>query len=128
MKMFRWLVAGLWLNAGILPAETYTTVYNFTNYEPGSPSAGVVWSGNAFYGVITYNRPTVFQVNADGTGYAALPCEQYSGSGSAAGLLLSGNVLYGVGKDFVVTGYTDVTNFSKYATPVNNTVNQTSKG
>jgi len=120
MKTMSWMVmVGLILSGAVSQAQSYSTIYSFTNYEAGAPSAGVVLSGNTFYGVTFYSGATVFQVNTDGTGYAALPYAAETGQ-SSAGLLLNGNVLYGVGNDFVFKAYTDVTNFARYTTVINN--------
>src|ERR1039458_3516265 len=104
------LIAGLGLMpAGRATAQTFTNLHsftavsgpNYTNSDGANPYAGVILSGNTLYG--TANRGgsstygTVFAVNTDGTGFTNL----YSftggndGSGLVAGLILSGNTLYG---------------------------------
>src|ERR1039457_4456882 len=104
------LIAGLGLMpAGRGAAQTFPNLHsftavsgpNYTNSDGANPYAGVILSGNTLYG--TANRGgsstygTVFAVNTDGTGFTNL----YSftggndGSGLVAGLILSGNTLYG---------------------------------
>jgi uncharacterized repeat protein (TIGR03803 family) len=81
----------------------FTNLYSFTGGSSGAnPSAGVVLSGNTLYGT-TYgsgsaNGGTVFAVNTDGTGFTAL--HEFTGGkddgySAVAGLVLSGNTLYG---------------------------------
>jgi len=81
----------------------FTTVHDFTgSSDGGDPQSGLVLSGNTLYGT-TYSggssgEGTVFKVNTDGTGFTALHAFSYSGSDGvnpAAGLILSGNTLYG---------------------------------
>jgi uncharacterized repeat protein (TIGR03803 family) len=99
----RSLIAGLGLIlADRVPAQTFSTLYSFTNGSDGSaPEAGLILSGNTLYGT-AYNggsadAGTVFKVNTDGTGFATL----YSftngsdGANPQAGLILSGTTLYG---------------------------------
>ncbi len=104
------LMAGLGLMpAGPATAQTFTDLYSFTalagngtNSDGAYPSAGLILSGNTLYGTTyaggTNGSGTVFAVNTDGTGHTNL----YSfagypsgGAGPYAGLILSGNTLYG---------------------------------
>jgi uncharacterized repeat protein (TIGR03803 family) len=116
------LIAGLGLIlAGRAAAQTFTTLYTFsaasgsypilTNSDGASPYGGLTLSGNTLYGTAPYGgtnaQGTVFAVNTDGTGFTNL--HTFTGnSGSSpyvvtnsdganpwAGLILSGNTLYG---------------------------------
>jgi uncharacterized repeat protein (TIGR03803 family) len=133
---------------------SFTTLYNFTatsgskgNYGSGTnsdgaaPCGGLILSGNTLYGTAqaggTSGWGTVFAVNTDGTGFTNLHSFTAT-SGSAgsygvnsdgaspyAGLILSGNTLYGTaqyggasgwGTVFAVnidgTGFTNLHNFT----------------
>src|ERR1035437_102550 len=79
----------------------FTNLHSF-NYSDGvNPRAGLILSGNTLYGTAYYGgssgNGTVFAVHTDGTGFTNL----YGFSGSScgsnprAGLILSGNTLYG---------------------------------
>ena len=84
--------------------SSFTNLYNFTNGIDGStPVAALALSGGTLYGTASAggtNFPgygTIFKLNTDGTGFANL-YEFGQGKGGtqpAAGLLLSGNTLYG---------------------------------
>jgi uncharacterized repeat protein (TIGR03803 family) len=104
------LVASLELVlAGQLSAQTFTTLHNFSGSSDGKePMAALMLSGNTLYGTASEggggNSGTVFKLNPDGTGFTVLhtftarpaPCFHNSdGGGSNAGLILSGNTLYG---------------------------------
>lgn len=84
----------------------------FANYTNGwEPQSGLVASGNTLFGTTygggTWNDGTIFKINTDGTGFTNLysfSSLEYSASGyrtnddgaePTAGLVLSGNVLYG---------------------------------
>jgi uncharacterized repeat protein (TIGR03803 family) len=107
------LIAGLGLiPASRVTAQTFTTLHSFTGGSDGAnPYAGLILSGNTLYGTATYGGSngvgTVFAVNTDGTGFTNL----YSftgGSGGAnplAGLILSGNTLYGTANRGGSLGY-----------------------
>jgi uncharacterized repeat protein (TIGR03803 family) len=80
----------------------FTTLHGFTGGSDGAtPWAGLVLSGNTLYGTAYYGGSsgdgTVFAINTNGTGFTTL----YSFSGESdgakpqAGLILSGNTLYG---------------------------------
>ncbi len=88
----------------------FTTLYDFTGGSDGrDPNGGLILSGNTLYGTAalggTGGNGTVFAVNTDGTGFttlhsfAALPASApYNNSDGAepqAGLILSGNSLFG---------------------------------
>ena len=126
----------------------YTVLKSF-GYNPDAetPYAGLTLSGNVLYGTTffggsttTANQPrgfgTIFKVNTDGTGYKVLYGFSASSDGAdpAAGLTLSGNVLYGTaqfagssssGTIFKVntdgTGFTNLHSFSveTYSSSIN---------
>jgi uncharacterized repeat protein (TIGR03803 family) len=98
------LIAGLGLiPAGRVTAQTFTTLHSFTYVSDGAnPYAGLILSGNTLYGTAynggSSNYGTVFAVSTDGTGFTNL--HNFAGSPSEgqwphAGLILSGNTLYG---------------------------------
>ena len=76
---------------------------NYTNSDGANPSAGVILSGNTLYGTAQYGGSiglgTVFSVNTDGTGFTNLHNFTFDGGSDGnlptAGLILSGNKLYG---------------------------------
>lgn len=104
---------GTWGNGTVFKVNTdgtgFQTLHSFsvlwliapyTNYDGASPAGGLVVSGSSVYGTTVFGgagNGTVFKVNTDGTGFAAL----YSFSGGADGaspyaaLALSSNTLYG---------------------------------
>jgi uncharacterized repeat protein (TIGR03803 family) len=71
------------------------------NADGATPLAGLILSGNTLYGTATeggaHDEGTVFAVNTDGTGFSNLHSFAASSDGSIpeAGLILSGNTLYG---------------------------------
>jgi uncharacterized repeat protein (TIGR03803 family) len=80
----------------------FTTVHTFAGgSDGGTPFAGVVLSGNALYGTThdggSGGFGTVFAVNTDGTGFTKLYnfTNGFDGANPYAGLILSGNTLYG---------------------------------
>jgi uncharacterized repeat protein (TIGR03803 family) len=103
------LAAGIGLIlAAQASAQTFTTLYSFTGgSDGGTPFDRLVLSGNTLYGTADVGGSsgygTVFAVNTDGTGFTNL----YSFTGGSdgalgingdlpwAGLILSGNTLYG---------------------------------
>jgi uncharacterized repeat protein (TIGR03803 family) len=89
----------------------FTNLYSFTMFLPpyykgnpdgANPCGGLILSGNTLYGTAENGgssaNGTVFAINTDGTGFTNLhsffgrPSE---GAASVAGLILSGNILYG---------------------------------
>jgi uncharacterized repeat protein (TIGR03803 family) len=112
--------------------------YPYTNSDGANPRAELILSGNTLYGTAsaggTSANGTVFAVNTDGTGFTNLynfslrsGSDQTNSDGAnpRAGLILSGNTLYGTaygggssgyGTVFAVstngTGFTNLYNFS----------------
>src|ERR1035437_2728742 len=111
------LIAGLGLiPAGRVTAQTFTNLHSFTatsgsnptNSDGAVPYAGLILSGNILYGTASQGGSsgygTVFAVNTNGTGFTnlhsftAAPGPLYTnsdGDSPYAGLILSGNTLYG---------------------------------
>jgi uncharacterized repeat protein (TIGR03803 family) len=93
----------------------FTNLHNFsptvsnTNSDGRRPDAGVILLGNTLYGTTEYGGGAgygvVFAVNADGSGFQTLhtfsntsatsPHTNYDGGSAYAGLVASGNTLYG---------------------------------
>jgi len=89
---------------------SYGTLYSFSatdtngfNSDGSGPAAGLILSGNTLYGTTasggSTGNGTVFKVNTDGSGFSNLynfPASDTSGGQTPqAGLILSGNTLYG---------------------------------
>jgi len=107
------LRAGFFLAALMLAdrglAQTFTTLYSFSNgIDGGQPHAGLVLSGGTLYGTATQGgtngNGTVFAINTNGTGFTSLYSftaldpigfTNRDGFSPQAGLILSGNTLYG---------------------------------
>ena len=103
------LVAALGLMpAGRVAAQTFTILHNFTSLKNSTNSDGafpigeLILSGNTLYGTTTFGGTngdgTVFGVNNDGSNFTNPHVFQgYPGDGAnpGAGLILSGNTLYG---------------------------------
>ena len=123
---------------------TATVGYLSTNSDGAHPVAGLVLSGNILYGTAekggSSGKGTVFKVNTDGTGFTTLhsfaaiydqpPYTNSDGTGPKAGLILSGNTLYGTavaggssarGTVFAVntdgTGFTNLHSFTPTVGP-----------
>jgi uncharacterized repeat protein (TIGR03803 family) len=95
-----------------------------TNSDGAQPYGGLVLSGNTLYGTTlaggTWAMGTIFAVNTDGTGFATLHIftAPYTNSGGqitncdgcnpCAGLILSGNTLYGTTGGGGCAGYGNV--------------------
>jgi uncharacterized repeat protein (TIGR03803 family) len=80
----------------------FTNLHNFDGAEGVYPTAGLVLSGNTLYGTAqnggSWGNGTVFAVNTDGSGFTNLHhFGSFQGDGAYpyAGLILSGNTLYG---------------------------------
>ena len=143
------LIAGVVLViAGPLSAQTFTVLHHFTatsnnasgqytNSDGAFPCAGLLLSGNTLYGTASAGGNselgyvftgvgTMFKVQTDGTDFTTLHHCAWGANGAIplAGLLLSGNTLYGTtveggiagsGNVFAVgtdgAGYTNLYNF-----------------
>jgi len=106
--------------AGQATAEIFTNIYTFTalsvpytgtNQDGSFPEAGLLLSGNTLYGTTYYGgtsaRGTVFRVNTDGKNFITLHnfsagatnslgvFTNSDGGHTVAGLIISGNTLYG---------------------------------
>src|SRR5665213_2290919 len=146
------LIAGLNLiPAGRVTAQTFTTLHTFTatdfntgtNSDGATPIGGLILSGNTLYGTAagggSSGNGTVFAVRTNGTGFTTLYSftalsDGYYGTNSdgtipEAGLILSGNTLYGTatgggsggnGTVFAVntngTGFTNLHSFMAMST------------
>jgi len=79
----------------------FTNLHSFTGSGGASPDAGLILSGNTLYGTAysggSSGNGTVFAVNSNGTGFTNLHSFTYGSDGlwPYAGLILSGNTLYG---------------------------------
>ena len=131
--------------AGFTNFYTFSPVdhNSLTNTDGANSAAQLVLSGNALYGTTErggfYARGTIFAVNTDGTGFTNLHnFTAYIGSSSnsdggapSAGLVLSGNTLYGAtggggsfgnGTIFAIntdgTGFTNLYDFSAFGISV----------
>jgi uncharacterized repeat protein (TIGR03803 family) len=90
---------------GFTTLHSFTALNNDTNSDGANPIAGLIFPGNTLYGTAyaggSSANGTVFAVNADGTGFKTL----YSFTGGSdganpyAGLILSGNTLYGTAEN-----------------------------
>jgi uncharacterized repeat protein (TIGR03803 family) len=132
------------------PAQTFKTLHSFNASDGAHPSARLVLSSNTLYGTTSsggeFDSGTVFSVNSDGTGLKTLhhftdrqwPYYTNSdGAFPAAGLILSGNTLYGTARDggsynggTIFSVHTDGTGFAtlhNFAT-TSNTSNTNSNG
>jgi len=89
----------------------FTNLHSFTNGNDGAyPQGGLILSGNTLYGTASQggssHSGTVFAVNTDGTGFTILHSftalnfsagvTNSDGATPFAGLILSGDILYGV--------------------------------
>jgi uncharacterized repeat protein (TIGR03803 family) len=115
----------------------FTNLHIFSFYSDGAhPAAGFILSGNTLYGTTRLGgdsgNGTVFAVNTNGTGFTILHSFEYNSDGGypGAGLVLSGNTLYGTalqggsanwGTVFAVntdgTGFTNLHSFTPLSVP-----------
>src|ERR1035437_1639580 len=112
------------------------------NYSDGAnPYAGLILSGNTLYGTAVGPYGTVFKINPNGTGFTNLynftafsNSTNRDGANPYAGLILSGNTLYGTAKQggnsgkgtvFAVntngTGFTNLHSFTQLSVPYTGT-------
>ncbi|SPE60790.1 conserved hypothetical protein [Verrucomicrobia bacterium] len=107
------LIVGLGLiPARWITAQTFTTLHSFTDVSDGAnPSAGLISSGNTLFGTAmgggSSDAGTIFAVNTDGGGFTNLhdftrsstnasgALTNSDGAEPVAGLILSGDTLYG---------------------------------
>jgi uncharacterized repeat protein (TIGR03803 family) len=101
--------------SNFITLHTFTAVSGLysTNGDGFEPQAGLILTGNTLYGTTlgggTNGSGTVFAVNTDGTGFASLysftampsssPRINSDGALPYAGLILSGNTLYGTAQE-----------------------------
>jgi uncharacterized repeat protein (TIGR03803 family) len=108
---------------GFTVLHSFTTLAEtpYTNRDGGAPGGTLVLSGNALYGTASeggsWERGTLFKLNTDGTGFTTLHSfTAASGSGGdygtnsdginpLAGLILSGDTLYGTAPAGGTSGY-----------------------
>jgi len=95
----------------------FTNLHSFTYSDGAAPWSGLVLSGNTLYGTAMqggrYGNGTVFKMNTDGTGFTNLhsftahDASEINGDGACpnAGLILSGNTLYGTASKGGSSGY-----------------------
>ena len=115
--------------AGKATAQTFRTLHSFSaltsypqyNFDGARPSAGLIASNNILYGTASFggyfDNGTVFKLNTDSAGFSTLhsfgqsvgspppPYNNIDGAVPLAGLVLSGNTLYGTA---VVGGTNDL--------------------
>jgi len=93
---------------GFTVLHTFTAYSNYTNSDGANPAGGLISSGNTLYGTAggggTGGNGTVFALNTDGmdftnlysfTALAPVHFNNNDGANPVAGLVLSGNSLYG---------------------------------
>ena len=86
---------------GFTTLHSFTASPYYTNSDGAYPETGLVLSSNTLYGTAraggSSGNGTVFKVNTDGTGFTNLFSFGSDGveNGPPAGLILSGNTLYG---------------------------------
>lgn len=109
-KLFPMLAFAISLIASTVQAQTFTTLYNFTNGIDGAFPYGIILSGSNLYGVTVggvgvvntntgsniITSATVYSINTNGTGLTTLHTFTGSeGSVLLGALVLSGGTLYG---------------------------------
>src|SRR5437870_9709810 len=96
------LVVGALMQPSLVPAQLFTNLHSFTGGGDGAvPYGGLILSGDTLYGTASggcSGSGAVFKINTNGTEITSLHC--LSGGGGdgrqpIAGLILSGNTLYG---------------------------------
>jgi uncharacterized repeat protein (TIGR03803 family) len=83
--------------------SSFTVLHNFTNADGGFPSVHMVVSGNNLYGTTEFGGVdvggegggTIFRISTAGTGFTNLFFFDEAANQPLAGLVMSGNVLYG---------------------------------
>jgi uncharacterized repeat protein (TIGR03803 family) len=95
------LIAAAFSAANLVNGQSPTTLVYFNGNDGANPQSGLIVSGSVLYGTTygggSYGAGTVFSVNADGTGFNTIYnfTGGSDGSAPAAGLVLSGSMLYG---------------------------------
>ena len=98
-------------STGFTNLYSFKALSNSTNRDGASPTAGLILSGNTLYGTTTAGGSagygTVFAVSTNGTGFTNLYNFTGGSDGASpkAGLILSGNTLYGTAKSGGSAGY-----------------------
>ncbi len=101
-----------------LHSFTATSGSNYTNSDGANPQAGLTLSGNTLYGTAqwggTSGNGTVFAISTNGTGFTnlysftaldvATDTTNSDGAFPQAGLILSGNTLYGTARSGGISG------------------------
>jgi len=122
------------MSAGRVTAQTFTTLHTFTalvsetNSDGAQPYAGLILSGNTLYGTTTFGGAifggTVFAINTNGTGFTNLfsfnpVYTNDDGAQPYAGLILSGDTLYGTAEYGGTNGFGTVFALSTNGTSFN---------
>jgi uncharacterized repeat protein (TIGR03803 family) len=125
-------LGGTWGKGTVFAVNTdgtgFTNLHSFkgasgssTNNDGDGPNAGLVLAGNTLYGTTAFgsgfDNGTVFKISTDGTGYASIHdfsaiwynggldvFTNADGANPFAGLILSGDVLYGTANNGGVAG------------------------
>lgn len=102
VALLLFLVSSVSTNAQtVLTLHSFSALVTKTNIQGADPVASLILSGNTLYGTTPNGggsyQGTVFKINMDGSGYAALYSFTGSNDGAnpAASLALIGNTLYG---------------------------------
>ena len=105
----------------------FTNLYSFTGDDGSGPQAGLILGGSTLYGTTQFGGTsgdgTVFAMNTNGMGFTNLynfALKGFGGINPLAGLVLSGNTLYGTansgGSNSVGTVFAISTNGTRFAT------------
>jgi len=87
------------------PAQNLTTLHSFIGSDGANPYAGLTFSGSTLYGTTelggSSNGGAIFKINIDGSSFTNLKTfSSDDGAGLITDLLLSDNMLYGVGANY----------------------------
>ncbi|HEY1717229.1 MAG TPA: choice-of-anchor tandem repeat GloVer-containing protein, partial [Verrucomicrobiae bacterium] len=94
----------------LIVLHTFSTLNSSTNADGAVPQANLILSGNTLFGTAYYGGTSgygaVFKVNTDGTGFTNLYSFTNGSDGAypSAGLILSGNTLYGTASAYLLGG------------------------
>ena len=95
------LTAAMIFSEFILPAQTLSVLYNFTNSQSSVPLGAEVLAGGKLYGTAAHggsnDQGIVYAVNADATGFTIIHDFSNDANGGApeGGLVCAGDTLYG---------------------------------